>query len=91
MKKNISYIIIILLLLVSIKNVYEFVQKKIEYNEIQSEYGEVESTYKESELQSEQLEINKNKERYFREHYNVSKKGEILFKFPEENYEDTSS
>lgn len=82
---------IFFLLFISINNIMQYTYKRSNYNGILEKYELIKNTYNETLEESNQLDIGSNKERYFREQYNVSKNGEILFKFPEDDNENISS
>ncbi len=84
MKKNITYIVIVLLLVFSAYNIYILIDKKSYYNEENAKYNMAKEKYEKLKIENDQIKVSKNKERYFRQNYNVSKDGEVLFKFPED-------
>lgn len=59
-------------------NYYEKRNLEMEYTQSQKEYEQVKSQYN-------TMNDPANKEKYFREKYHLSKKGEILFNFPKED------
>lgn len=80
---SLNYIIISIIILVLILKIIPIIITSQELSKLENEKGEQSQSYEELEKEYETLMSDENKDKYFRQAYKLSKKGELLFSFPD--------
>jgi len=84
MKKILYGLVVIAIFLISFSMFKTLYINIVNSNKLSKQYEELNLKYKKYNDDLSKLLKDDNFQKYYREKYNLSKKGEVLFKFPEE-------
>ncbi len=88
--KKIKFSLFIIFTVVIILKGKEFLNNYIELNDAKKENAQLKEEFSKKQKDLENVMKGSNKEKYFRQEYKVSKNGEVLFVFPEDEESNSS-